>query len=80
MTDDEIKKLLDDATQFANNAENGLEELHEMERHQQFLLEQYRTDKGWFGPSIEDIIKTSFEYGWQMKSVFDIKKQTNKNK
>lgn len=72
---EEIDKIIEDAMRFAENCEKGLAELKVMNKHKQFLLKEYRTNPGWFGEdgSIEDIIKTCFDYGWACRGDNDIK-------
>ena len=73
---DDVRKILDDAKQLADNCGNFLKELEEMRKGRDFLLEQYRTNKRWFRQepgrvTVEDVIKMAFEFGWTSKEQYD---------
>ena len=51
-------------------------ELKEMDRCKEFLINEYKTNKQWFREepgrvTIEDVIKTCFEFGWSSRHNFD---------
>ena len=56
---------------------NALEnEIKEQKRCVDFLINEYHTNKGYFRQepgrvTVEDVIKTCFEFGWSSKSNFD---------
>ena len=64
-----IDKLLEDC--------RGLEaEIKEMNRCKEFLINEYKNNKQWFRlepgkVTIEDVIKSSFEFGWASRKNFD---------
>ena len=61
------------------------EELDEMKKHTDFLIEQYNTNKRYFcddpcNITIEDVIRGVFNYAWAMRNVYEYKKiLRNKN-
>ena len=75
MTKEEIDKIIEDAKQCLETSDHLLTELEAMNEHKQFLLKEYRTNPGWFGEdgSIEDIIKTCFDYGWACRGDYEYK-------
>lgn len=82
ITDEEIQKIIDEATMFADNCENGLKEMDAMKEGKEFLLEQYKTNKHWFREepgrvTVEDVIKMAFEFGWASKRQYDYDQSKN---
>lgn len=72
MTQEELNNIND----LLENC-RGLEaEIKEMDRCKEFLINEYKTNKRWFRPesgkvTIEDVIKTCFEFGWASRRNFD---------
>ena len=73
MTQEKIDEIIRDTKQCLETSDRLLAELNAMGEHKHFLLDEYRTNPGWFGEdgSVEDIIKTCFEYGWTCRRSFD---------
>ena len=62
--------------QLLSNCNKVLEENKEMKRCIDFLINEYRTNKRYFREepgretTIEDVIKTCFEFGWTSRQNF----------
>lgn len=72
----EDKELLLDTTQLLENCKKLEKEIQEQKRCVEFLINEYKTNKHYFRTesgkvTIEDIIKTCFEFGWASKNNFD---------
>lgn len=72
---DECKQLLKDCNKLDREIEASKQSLD-------FLLNEYKTNKKWFREepgkvTIEDIIKTCFQFGWASKSQFDYTEKQN---
>ena len=57
-------------------------EIEEVERLEKFLIDEYHTNKRWFKPeggrvTVEDIIKSAFEFGWSSRRNFDFMRFTS---
>lgn len=74
------KEELNEIKKSIETSDRLLAELEVMSEHKQFLLKEYRENPGWFGEdgSIEDIIKTCFDYGWACRGDYEYKKSKNK--
>lgn len=65
--------------QLLNNCNKILEETKEMKRCIDFLINEYRTNKRYFREepgretTIEDVIKTCFEFGWSSRRIYEVK-------
>ena len=72
MTPEEKQKIIDQTIEICNNA---IKELDEMKHGVNFLVNEYYTNKRYFCeeglPTIEDVIKTAFEFGWSSKHIFE---------
>ena len=76
MTEEKINDSLDKINSLIDSSNNLLDEIKEMDDCKNFLLNEYKTNKRWFREepgkvTIEDIIKSSFEFGWSCKKNFD---------
>jgi hypothetical protein len=80
MTQEEIDKIIKDTKSCLETSGRLLVELKVMSEHKQFLLEEYHNNPEWFGEdgSVEDIIKTCFDYGWACRGDYEYKKSKNK--
>ena len=67
-----INNIMSDIGSLIKSSNSLLEEIKEMDRCKEFLLNEYKTNKRWFREepgrvTIEDIIKASFEFGWSSR-------------
>ena len=72
----EDKDLIIDCKKLLQNCEELNKELEEMKHGVDFLINEYKTNKHYFRVepgkvTIEDVIKTCFEFGWASKRNFD---------
>ena len=73
---DDLKTLMKDVKELLNNCNSLDRELDAMKHGVDFLIKEYNTNKRYFREqpgrvTIEDVIKTCFEFGWSSKSQFD---------
>lgn len=73
--DEKINDNLDKIKSLIKSSNNLLDEIKEMDNCKNFLLNEYKTNKRWFREesgrvTIEDIIKSSFDFGWSCKRNF----------
>lgn len=67
--------------QLLNSCNKVLEENKEMKRCIDFLINEYRTNKRYFreepgrDTTIEDVIKTCFEFGWASRHIYESKEE-----
>lgn len=66
--------------QLLNSCNKVLEENKEMKRCIDFLINEYRTNKRYFREepgkvTVEDIIKTCFEFGWSSRHIYESKEE-----
>jgi hypothetical protein len=71
-----VNALIKEANALIENCKNLDKELAAMKHGLDFLLNEYKTNKRYFREkpgrvTIEDVIKTCFEFGWASKSQFD---------
>lgn len=67
-----INDIISNIDSLIKSSNSLLEEIKEMDRCKEFLLNEYKTNKRWFREepgrvTIEDIIKASFEFGWSSR-------------
>lgn len=67
-----INDIMSNIDSLIKSSNSLLEEIKEMDRCKEFLLNEYKTNKRWFREepgrvTIEDIIKASFEFGWSSR-------------
>ena len=67
-----INDIISNIDSLIKSSNSLLEEIKEMDRCKEFLLNEYKTNKRWFREepgrvNIEDIIKASFEFGWSSR-------------
>ena len=72
MTQEELNNI----DKLLENCRSLEDEIKEMDRCKEFLINEYKTNKRWFRPesgkvTIEDVIKASFEFGWSSRRNFD---------
>lgn len=65
--------------QLISNCNTLIKEVEEQKRCTNFLIDKYKTNKRWFREdpgkvTIDDVIKTCFEFGWSSKRNFDYNK------
>ena len=70
------EELLLDTKQLLENCKKLEKEIQEQKRCVEFLINEYKTNKHYFRTepgkvTIEDVIKTCFEFGWASKNNFD---------
>lgn len=75
MTQEE-KDIMLDCQKLLDNCKAIEKEMEESKRCVDFLINEYKTNKHYFRPepgkvTIEDVIKTCFEFGWASKRNFD---------
>lgn len=75
MTQEE-KDLMKECEELLKNCNETLKEIDESKRCVDFLINEYKTNKRYFrtepgNVTIEDVIKTCFEFGWASKRNFD---------
>ena len=84
MTDEELKELMESTRRILNECDNLNTEMEAMDEHKKFLLEEYKTNKRYFREepgrtTIEDVIKTCFEYGWSAHRQFEYDQNRKKD-
>lgn len=67
-----INDIISNIDSLIKSSNSLLEEIKEMDRCKEFLLNEYKTNKRWFREepgrvTIEDIIKASFDFGWSSR-------------
>ena len=72
---EDIETIIADTEALLESCKKLDAELDEMNRCKQFLLDEYKTNKRWFRlepgkTTIEDVIKTCFEFGWTSHNQF----------
>lgn len=78
MTQEELNSI----DKLLENCRDLEAEIKEMDRCKEFLINEYKNNKQWFRlepgkVTIEDVIKTSFEFGWSSRRNFDIEYRLN---
>lgn len=73
-----IDELLKDCENLLKNCKQFDNELNARKEGIEFLINEYKTNKKWFREepgkvTIEDVIKTCFDFGWSSKTQFDHK-------
>lgn len=71
-----IDNILSDCKKLLKICNELDAEMDSMKEGVDFLLNEYKTNKRWFREepgrvTIEDVIKTSFEFGWASKRTYD---------
>lgn len=74
--DEDLDALMKDVKKLLDNCNNLDREIDAMKHGVDFLIKEYNTNKRYFRTepgrvTIEDVIKTCFEFGWSSKSQFD---------
>ena len=72
MTQEELNSI----NKLLENCKDLNDEIKEIDRCKEFLINEYKTNKRWFRlepgkVTIEDVIKASFEFGWSSRRNFD---------
>lgn len=83
MDEEEKDLILKETEELLKNCNETLKEIEESKRCVDFLINEYRTNKRYFREepgkvTIEDVIKTCFEFGWGAKGNFDYAKDKRK--
>lgn len=73
---EKIDNILSDCKKLLKICNELDAEMDSMKEGVDFLLNEYKTNKRWFREepgrvTIEDVIKTSFEFGWASKRTYD---------
>lgn len=73
---EDVDKIMAECKQLLKNCEVLDKEMKAMNEGVEFLLNEYKTNKRYFRlepgrVTIEDVIKTCFEFGWASKRNFD---------
>lgn len=73
---EDIDKILGDCKKLLKNCQEVNKEMEESKKCVDFLINEYKTNKHYFRTepgrvTIEDVIKTCFEFGWASKRNFD---------
>lgn len=73
---EEINNIITETKSLLDNCKSLENELKEINRGKEFLINEYNTNKDWFRSepgevTIEDVIKTCFEFGWASRRQFD---------
>lgn len=81
--EEDIQKIMEETEVLLKNCKQFDRELDAMRHGRDFLLNEYKTNKRYFRENpgrvtIEDVIKTCFEFGWTSKSQFDYTEKQEK--
>lgn len=73
---EDVDKIMEECNQLLKNCKALDKEIKAMNEGVEFLLNEYKTNKRYFRlepgkVTIEDVIKTCFEFGWASKRQFD---------
>lgn len=73
---EDVDKIMAECEQLLKNCHALDKEMKAMNEGVEFLLNEYKTNKRYFRlepgrVTIEDVIKTCFEFGWASKRNFD---------
>jgi hypothetical protein len=73
---EDVDKIMEECKQLLKNCHALDKEMKAMNDGVEFLLNEYKTNKRYFRlepgrVTIEDVIKTCFEFGWASKNQFD---------
>lgn len=79
---EEQQSIIDECNQLLKDCNKLDREIEASKQGLDFLLNEYKTNKRWFREepgkvTIEDIIKTCFQFGWASKSQFDYTEKQN---
>lgn len=85
MEQKEIDEIISSSQEIINQASDLQEELNMIKHSEEFLINEYHTNKRYFKNrlesgrcTIEDVIKTVFEFAWSASKNY-IHRQNNKN-
>lgn len=84
METENLDEILKSANDILKSSQELLDELKSMNEGIAFLQNEYKTNKKYFRlepgkTTIEDVIKTAFEYGWQSHKLYEYKKSENES-
>jgi len=84
MEKNELDNLLSEAQNLIKKSNDLSNELKEMKEGVTFLQNEYKTNKKYFRlepgrVTIEDVIKTAFEFGWASHNNYLYKKERNES-
>lgn len=84
MENENINDILASAQNLIKSSQDLLDELKAMNDGISFLQNEYKTNKKYFRlepgrTTIDDVIKTVFEQGWQMCKLYEYNKQKNES-
>jgi len=80
-----IDAILKSCTDLIESSNGLLDELKAMDEGKNFLINEYKTNKKYFRPdpgktTIEDVIKTTFEFAWASRGNYEYDKERKKKK
>ena len=84
MEKEELDEILKSADAILKSSKGLLDELNEMRKGISFLQNEYKTNTKYFRlepgrTTIDDVIKTAFEQGWQSHKMFEYNKEKNES-
>lgn len=84
MENENINDILASTKNLIKSSQDLLDELQAMNEGISFLQNEYKTNKKYFRlepgkTTIEDVIKTAFEQGWQSHKLYEYKHKVNES-
>lgn len=81
----DVDSILKSCTDLIESSNGLLDELKAMDEGKKFLINEYKTNKKYFRPdpgkiTIEDVIKTTFEFAWASRGNYEYDKERKKKK
>lgn len=84
MENENINEILASTQNLIKSSQDLLDELQAMNEGISFLKNEYKTNKKYFRlepgkTTIEDVIKTAFEQGWQSHKLYEYKHKVDES-
>lgn len=84
MEKEKLDSILESTHAILKTSQDLLDELKAMNEGIAFLQNEYKTNKKYFRlesgkTTIDDVIKTAFEQGWQLHKLYEYKKNENES-
>ena len=84
MEKEELDEILKSTNAILKSSQELLDELNAMNKGIAFLQNEYKTNKKYFRlepgkTTIDDVIKTAFEHGWQSHKMYEYKKEKDES-
>jgi len=84
MDNENINEILASTQNLIKSSQDLLDELQAMNEGISFLQNEYKTNKKYFRlepgkTTIEDVIKTAFEQGWQSHKLYEYKHKVDES-